>query len=99
MTPEAVGLGGSLEDWAPHRELLDADGQLTLALGGFLVRNGDRVVLVDTGLGDLERGAMKGGRFLIELEGLGIRPEQVTDVLLTHLHFDHVGWSTRHGEV
>jgi glyoxylase-like metal-dependent hydrolase (beta-lactamase superfamily II) len=42
---------------------------------------------------------MKGGRFLIELEALGVRPEQVTDVLLTHLHFDHVGWSTHHGDV
>ncbi|HXQ18457.1 MAG TPA: MBL fold metallo-hydrolase [Acidimicrobiales bacterium] len=91
--------GGNPEDWSAHLDLLDADGRLELALGGFLVRTGDRVVLVDTGVGDLERGPMKGGRFLLELEALGIRPEQVTDVLLTHLHFDHVGWSTHHGEV
>jgi glyoxylase-like metal-dependent hydrolase (beta-lactamase superfamily II) len=70
-----------------------------MALGGFLLRIGDRVILVDTGMGDMERGPMKGGRFLIELEALGVRPEQVTDVLLTHLHFDHVGWSTHHGDV
>jgi glyoxylase-like metal-dependent hydrolase (beta-lactamase superfamily II) len=72
---------------------------LEIALGGFLVRTGDRVVLVDTGLGDLERGVMKGGRFLIELAALGVRPEDVTDVVLTHLHFDHVGWATKHGEI
>jgi glyoxylase-like metal-dependent hydrolase (beta-lactamase superfamily II) len=99
MGTVAGARGGSREDWSPHLDLLGADGMLELALGGFLVRSGDRLVLVDTGLGDMERGAMKGGRFLLELEALGVRPEQVTDVLLTHLHFDHVGWSTRHGEV
>jgi glyoxylase-like metal-dependent hydrolase (beta-lactamase superfamily II) len=91
--------GANPEDWVLHRDLLAADGMLEIALGGFLVRSGDRVILVDTGLGDMERGPMKGGRFLIELAALGVRPEQVTDVLLTHLHFDHVGWSTHHGEV
>lgn len=91
--------GTNQEDWSPHLDLLDPDGMLEMALGGFLLRSGDRVILVDTGMGDMERGAMKGGRFLVELEALGVRPEQVTDVLLTHLHFDHVGWSTHHGEV
>jgi glyoxylase-like metal-dependent hydrolase (beta-lactamase superfamily II) len=28
-----------------------------------------------------------------------VAPADVTDVLLTHLHFDHVGWTTRRGEV
>src|ERR1019366_5167377 len=91
--------GTSDEDVAPHRNLIADDGKLEIALGGFLVRTGDRVVLVDTGLGELERGSMKGGQFLIELAALGVQPEDVTDVVLTHLHFDHVGWSTRHGEI
>jgi len=91
--------GTSDDDWSPHRDLLADDGMLEIALGGFLVRTSDRVVLVDTGLGDLEAGEMKGGRFLLELAALGVRPEDVTDVVLTHLHFDHVGWSTRHGEI
>jgi len=91
--------GADQEDWSPHLDLLDADGMLEMALGGFLLRSGERVVLVDTGVGDTESGPLKGGRFLIELEALGVRPEEVTDVLLTHLHFDHVGWSTHHGEV
>jgi glyoxylase-like metal-dependent hydrolase (beta-lactamase superfamily II) len=91
--------GSNEEDWTPHRNLLSDDGMLEMALGGFLVRTHDRVVLVDTGLGELERPEMKGGEFLRELARLGVQPTDVTDVLLTHLHFDHVGWSTRHGEI
>jgi glyoxylase-like metal-dependent hydrolase (beta-lactamase superfamily II) len=72
---------------------------LELALGGFLVPAGNRLVLIDTGLGDLQRGAFAGGRLLDSLAALGVRPENVTDVVLTHLHFDHVGWTTRQGEI
>lgn len=87
------------EAWAAHRQFLDADGNLELALGGFLIRTGDRVVLVDAGLGAIERGPFKGGALLESLAALGVRPADVTDVVFTHLHFDHVGWATRQGEV
>jgi glyoxylase-like metal-dependent hydrolase (beta-lactamase superfamily II) len=33
--------------------------------------------------------------FLEDLRSAGFPAEQVTDVLCTHLHFDHVGWNTR----
>ncbi|HZT67572.1 MAG TPA: MBL fold metallo-hydrolase [Acidimicrobiales bacterium] len=93
------GRGGAEEDWEPHRAFLRDDGMLEMAMGGFLVRSGDRVVLVDTGLGHLERGPFRGGQLLASLAVLGVSPDDVTDVVLTHLHFDHVGWTTRHGEV
>jgi glyoxylase-like metal-dependent hydrolase (beta-lactamase superfamily II) len=32
--------------------------------------------------------------YLQSLEQLGVRPEDVTDVALTHLHFDHIGWAS-----
>jgi glyoxylase-like metal-dependent hydrolase (beta-lactamase superfamily II) len=61
----------------------------------WVVRGKGRVVLVDTGFDEV--GAAKG--FGVErftpvpelLGGLGIRPEQVTDLIITHLHFDHAG--------
>src|SRR5262249_40832119 len=59
----------------------------------------DRVVLVDAGLGPIDRDRYKGGQLLAGLAGLGVRPEDVTDVVLTHLHFDHVGWATQKGVV
>jgi len=91
--------GTTDEQWAPHRRFLDADGNLELSLGGFLVRSGERVVLVDAGVGDGPVGPFVGGRLLESLAAVGVAPADVTDVVFTHLHFDHVGWATRHGEV
>jgi glyoxylase-like metal-dependent hydrolase (beta-lactamase superfamily II) len=72
---------------------------LHLDLGGFLIRTGDRTVLVDAGVGTIDNGKYAGGGFLDSLRGLGVTPDEVTDVLFTHLHFDHVGWATKKGEV
>ena len=43
--------GTTPEQWAPHRDLLDADGKLRFSMGGFLVRGHGRTTLVDLGLG------------------------------------------------
>ena len=93
------GRGTEARDWAPHSAFLSDEGTLDLALGGFLVRTRDRVVLIDTGVGDLHRDPFHGGRLLEGLAAEGISPPDVTDVILTHLHFDHVGWTTRRGEI
>lgn len=91
--------GDRADAWAPHRRFLGPDGVLELSLGGFLVRTGDRVVLVDTGVGRIDNDRYKGGGFLHSLAALGVAPEEITDVVLTHLHFDHVGWVTQKGAV
>jgi glyoxylase-like metal-dependent hydrolase (beta-lactamase superfamily II) len=90
--------GTTEEDWAPHRRLLTHDGLLPLELGGFLVRHGGRTALVDAGVGSI-KGPYAGGAFLSSLTAHGVAPDDVTDVLFTHLHFDHVGWATQKGEV
>jgi glyoxylase-like metal-dependent hydrolase (beta-lactamase superfamily II) len=81
------------EDWAPHQQFLDADGNLIFEMGGFLVRDGTRTVLVDAGIGPHGDPA-RTGTFLRSLDALGVAPSDVTDVAFTHLHFDHVGWAT-----
>lgn len=68
-----------------------------LPIGCFAVRTGDRVVLVDAGLGperdELPDGmSLTGGQLPTGLRALGVRPDDVTDVVCTHLHSDHVGW-------
>ncbi len=90
---------GVADAWSCHAELLDADGRLHLELGGFLVRTGERTVLVDAGVGRIDNGRYTGGGFLESLRRLGVRPDDVTDVVFTHLHFDHVGWATQQGTV
>lgn len=85
--------GTTDEQWAVHRDLLDSDGLLGFAMGGFLLRAGERTVLVDLGLGRKSFFGIQGGAFLTELARLGVAPADVTDVLFTHLHFDHIGWA------
>lgn len=100
MPPTAAYTGTSDAAWEPHRQFLAADGQLEMALGAFLVRGiDDRVVLVDAGVGTITRGPFQGGKLLESLAALGVGPGDVTDVVFTHLHFDHVGWATQQGAV
>ncbi|GHT09947.1 MBL fold metallo-hydrolase [Bacteroidia bacterium] len=71
-----------------------------LAMNCLLVWNENRVVLLDTGVGDKDLGKLSYYRFqdLKDLTGLirmqGFEPHQVTDVVLSHLHFDHCGGCT-----
>ncbi len=83
----------------------DARNLCTWATRCLLVRTGDRTIVVDTGLGDKQDAKFRshfhphGDRTLVgSLAVLGVAPADVTDVLLTHLHFDHVGGATRFDE-
>lgn len=72
----------------PHDELMPMDYFV------WVIRRGDRTILVDTGFNEVAARA-RGRRFLrcpIEsLSLLGIAPTDVKDVVLTHLHYDHAG--------
>lgn len=59
------------------------------SINAFLVNTGQRLVLVDTGAGALYGDCC--GRLVMNLRAAGYQPEQVDDILLTHLHRDHVG--------
>lgn len=96
---EVLTRPGVLDAWSCHSEHVSFDGMLHLDLGGFLVRTGERTVVVDAGVGTIDNGNYAGGRFLESLRSYGVGPEDVTDVVFTHLHFDHVGWATRKGEI
>lgn len=68
-----------------------------LPIGCFLVRTRDRVVLVDAGLGpelaELPHGMrLVGGQLPTGLRALGVASADITDVICSHLHVDHVGW-------
>jgi glyoxylase-like metal-dependent hydrolase (beta-lactamase superfamily II) len=85
------------EEWLPHRRFLDENGMVPMEIGGFLIRGaGDRVALVDLGLGALGLG-LGMGHFMESLEALGVSKTEVTDVLFTHLHLDHIGWAVTGG--
>ena len=96
--PEKAFRGTTPEMWQAHKDLLDEDGMLPLTLGGYLVRDGKRTVLIDAGLGPGSLMGLVGGAMLDNLAALGVTPAEITDVIFTHLHIDHIGWATQGGQ-
>jgi glyoxylase-like metal-dependent hydrolase (beta-lactamase superfamily II) len=119
---------------------LPGEGKWMMDIGGFVVRSGDRLLLIDAGAGQgndqvfkaapfttLEEAppALQGyikhlgitdpliidgflksmaitdirtGSFGDNLAKLGFQPADFTDVLISHLHFDHIGWVSKAGQ-
>lgn len=68
-----------------------------------LIEDGDRLMLVDTGMGDKQSEKFFGYYYLFgdntlqkSIEALGFSLDDITDVILTHLHFDHCGGAIAH---
>ena len=94
------------EAWQPYRALypeLFGGDRWRLACRSYLIRSGGRTVLVDTGVGPPGIWSWQPeyeGRLLASLDAVGVAPDDVDVVLLSHLHVDHVGWNTdRDGSV
>lgn len=80
----------------------DPQNRVRCANNCVLARDGKHTVLLDTGYGSnyspLDRrfyGMEEGHPLSESLSALGVRPEEVTTVVFSHLHFDHVGGATR----
>jgi glyoxylase-like metal-dependent hydrolase (beta-lactamase superfamily II) len=80
----------------------DENNLITLALRSLIVETDGHVVLVDTGWGDKQdekffrHTHIHGGIGLVGgVKASGYKPEDVTDVFLTHLHADHCGGCAR----
>ena len=58
-------------------------------INAFLVNMGDRLILIDTGAGDLY--GKDGGGLVAAIRAAGYAPEQIDDIFITHLHEDHAG--------
>jgi glyoxylase-like metal-dependent hydrolase (beta-lactamase superfamily II) len=76
----------------------DENNLCNWAMRSMLIEDGDRLILIDTGIGDKQNEKffshfhLSGNDSLIgNLKHLGFSPDDVTDVFLTHLHFDHCG--------
>ena len=87
--------------WSKHIAA-DGNNRVPIASRCLLADTGDRLILVDTGMGNKQSDKFFGyydifGENSLEksFEQLGYRFDQVTDVILTHLHFDHVGGAVR----
>jgi glyoxylase-like metal-dependent hydrolase (beta-lactamase superfamily II) len=81
---------------------LDDDREWRLPFYGYLVRTAAHAIVVDTGVGppggDDPFLPDRTGSLPSELERAGVLPAEVSLVILTHLHVDHVGWNMQAGE-
>lgn len=77
----------------------DELNRIKLALRLWLIKSEDRLVLIDTGIGDYHgekfdtRFDVQGGTspIVLALAELGYKRDDITDLVISHLHFDHVG--------
>ena len=85
-----------------NTDALLSKGYLTnpieVSLNAFMLRSDERTVLVDTGVGQLY-GPGYGGKLLASLAAVGVTPDQLTDILLTQLHDDHMGGLVKDGQI
>lgn len=81
----------------------DENNMCTWAMRCLLVEDGNRLILIDTGIGDKQDPRFFSFFYLHGEDTLeksirkkGFSPEDITDVLLTHLHFDHCGGAAKY---
>ena len=90
VTPNDGGDFGSKAGPAAVAALLAGSGaatdRISLDVSALIVRMPGHLVLLDTGLGPADHGALRQSLALA-----GVSPGEVTDVLITHAHGDHVG--------
>jgi glyoxylase-like metal-dependent hydrolase (beta-lactamase superfamily II) len=70
---------------------------LETSVNAFLINTGDKLVLIDSGAGNLFGPTL--GKLISSLKAAGYQPEQVDDILLTHMHPDHIGGLANNGKL
>ena len=78
----------------------DSNNMIDMGMRSLLIEDGQRLILIDTGMGNKQSDKFFGyyyqfGNFSLDtsLASYGFHRDDITDVFLTHLHFDHCGGS------
>ncbi|CAB3876154.1 hypothetical protein LMG26689_03243 [Achromobacter animicus] len=79
----------ALANWLDH--MFMPPDAFDWPLNVMVARSGDQTILIDAGLGGQFSGFPRAGQFPQRLQSAGIPLESVTDVIITHMHMDHVG--------
>ncbi|WP_223650559.1 MBL fold metallo-hydrolase [Hymenobacter psoromatis] len=86
---DQVLLDHTVQQVAPLLEEAGLGNPVTISINAYLLDDGQRCLLLDTGAGDL-MGA-PAGHLLASLAQASYQPDQIDAVLLTHIHGDHSG--------
>lgn len=81
----------------------DENNLCTWAMRCMLIEDGERLILIDNGIGDKQDAKFFSHYYLhgdaslqSSLKQAGFAPEDITDMFLTHLHFDHCGGGVKY---
>ncbi len=93
LPTQMLGHNVSAAERAPwFKEMYLPPDALDWALNVMVVRSGDRNILIDAGLGmDPDLNLPRAGQLIRRLGASGINLGEITDVVITHLHMDHIG--------
>ena len=76
----------------------DANNMCDWSMRSMLIEDGNKLILIDAGIGDKQSEKFFSHYYMFgndslngNLKALGFSPNDITDVFLTHLHFDHCG--------
>ena len=83
----------------------DEQNRILLETNCFVLKDGERTILIETGIGSKHSDRFRkfhdiaeGNPLVENLQARGIQPEEIDTVILSHLHFDHAGGATMHAE-
>ncbi len=84
----------------------DEMNRILLGMNPLLIESGNRKVLVDAGIGDKFNDKYRqiycisndANHICDELKKINVTPDEVTDIIITHLHFDHCGGFTKYAD-
>lgn len=78
----------------------DSNNMISMSMRAMLIEDGDRLILIDNGMGEKQSDKFFGYYYLYgdasldnSLSKFGFHRDDITDIFLTHLHFDHCGGS------
>jgi glyoxylase-like metal-dependent hydrolase (beta-lactamase superfamily II) len=99
INPAAMYPASAEKGWGDYGRFLDDQGRIVITIGGFLIETGDKKIIMDLGFGPMTVdfpgfGPFIGGSYLDSFAQTGVAREDITDVVYTHLHLDHVGWTS-----
>lgn len=95
--PETYYPEATEHDWRFHPR--NDVGQARLNFGCYLITDGERTIMIDSGIGEIDQEGMTAGLMPEAVDALGVSRESVETVVYTHMHYDHIGGSQRGGRI
>ena len=90
--------GSTEEDWKNLKQYLNKEGKTLMSIGSFLIEYKNEKILFDVGIGkchyETPEGFGVGGELLNNLKKAGLDRKDITKVIYSHFHPDHIGWTS-----